>query len=266
MKIKKVQFEGRAGKGEIYIRPDTTDMNIVKEVIINETYKKTRFGFQIEEGERWLDLGAHIGAFAIYCSLKGVSSVTCYEPMKSNYDMLVRNAVLCRKLGTSVFPRSKAITALRTNKDQQFWRASSFTNHGRGTLYPANGRLRKAERVPVEYARGLTEGWFDGIKMDIEGSEFGLIDNKLIPPCNKLCLEYHSWRDPSAENLKRRVEILRGLFREVNYVPELQRIMDNPKEKKPHCDRLIHCKGWRGYVSIGRKGPKKKPRKVGAKG
>ena len=82
---------------------------------------------------------------------------------------------------------------------------------------------------------------FDGVKMDIEGSEGGLLDGELLPECRKLVLEYHLSRDPSIEHLKRRLDVLHRRFRTVRYPAELDRLIAAGGVAKTFYDRFIHC-------------------------
>ena len=84
--------------------------------------------------------------------------------------------------------------------------------------------------------------------MDIEGSEGELIDQWLLPKTEKLCMEYHSSRDKSIENLKRRLGILKDKFKIVDYPPEFDRIISQggntsyEGSQLTYFDRMIFCK------------------------
>jgi hypothetical protein len=56
-----------------------------------------------------------------------------------------------------------------------------------------------------------------------------------------LVLEYHTSRDPSADNLKRRIGILKRTFPNVMYRPEYDRLMTEGGTVKTFFDRLIYC-------------------------
>lgn len=217
----------------VYYRPDTSDERVLTEVITNHCYRKVSFDFDVEQGEKWLDLGANIGAFAVYCRLRGATAV-CYEPDHDCYTLLTKNAptFTCHNEAVTHHPRQCL----------PFWSSNKDDTHTRGTCFPQ--RMKKGSE-PVEvrnfWAKRLT-GTYDGIKMDIEGAEFGLIDEWLLPPCEKLVFEYHTSRDPSLENLARRLEILKEKFKEVKYPPEYDRMLEQG-EGKPFADRVIFCKG-----------------------
>lgn len=220
-----------------YYRPGTTDEKVLAEVVTNRCYRRPSAGFDVDPGERWLDLGANVGAFAAYCRLNGATA-ECYEPEPTCYSILLRNApgFVCHR--ATVTHRRETVLTL--------WPSGLEGNHYRGTVVEGTMRVKGDPlTVPNVYAGSLT-GRFDGVKMDIEGSEFGLIDNGLIPPCEKLCLEYHTSRDRSMANLGRRLDVLRSLFDVVAYVPELDRLLVLGGMQKSFHDRVIYCRGRKG--------------------
>lgn len=75
---------------DIYFRPGTSDLNVLKEVLEQRAYRSVKHQFDVDKGEHWLDLGANIGAFTIYCLDKG-ASVTAFEPNKNNFTLLFQN-------------------------------------------------------------------------------------------------------------------------------------------------------------------------------
>jgi hypothetical protein len=75
--------------------------------------------------------------------------------------------------------------------------------------------------------------------MDIEGSEFGILDDDLLPACDKLVMEYHTSRDRSPTRLKKRLAKLRERFDHVKYPPELDRIIASGKVAKTFFDRFV---------------------------
>jgi len=64
----------------------------------------------------------------------------------------------------------------------------------------------------------------DGIKMDIEGAEFELIEQGLLPPSKKLVMEYHFSKDRSFRNFVMRMNILKKRYNNVYYIPSLHTI------------------------------------------
>lgn len=224
----------------IRYRPDSSDESIIEEVITRRSYRRARIGFDVEKGEQWLDLGANIGAFGVYAHLRG-AVITSYEPDEDNYNLLSRNLQ-----GFSSCVRA-AVTTSRA-ETVQFWnrrkRRGRFSPKGglfhRGTTC-ASWALDEPIEVPNVFAGTL--GVFDGVKMDIEGSEGPILDERLVPVCEKLCFEYHATIDKSTTNLKRRLEYVKDVFKVIHYQPELDRLVESGGAKRTFMDRTIWCMG-----------------------
>ena len=210
-------------------REGTGDIRIIDEVVNSRGYRKAQIGFDVEAREHWLDLGANIGAFAKYCEIRGATCAS-YEPDYDCYQLLCQN---------SPFARINAAVSHFKESRVDFYQHSNKSNHSRGSLLELRN-ARDHGSCPNKYA-GHIKIKYDGIKMDIEGSEFGIIDNNLIPKCNKLVLEYHTSRDSSTVNLQRRLTRLKSLFRNVKYPPEYDRAIASGPTFKSFFDRLIFC-------------------------
>lgn len=213
-------------------REGTTDEKALREVVERRSYRRLSAGIDVEPGETWLDLGANIGSFAVYCKVRQATAV-CYEPDEDCFRILQRNAngFVCYR---------KAVTA-HQGETVSFYVSKESGNHYRGSILTARS-MKSAGSVPNIYAGLLLGQTYDGIKIDIEGAEFDLIDLNLIPFCNKLVMEYHTSRDPSVTNLKRRIEILKRRFRQVIYPPEFDRQIQAGSVVKTFFDRFIYCK------------------------
>lgn len=231
MRVKRVT----CGKEEVvvYYRPGTNDEAVIKEVLEGRCYRRPSVRFDVRRGERWLDLGAHIGSFGLYALARG-ASVVCYEPEPDTYRMLSLNmegraGVECHR---------GAVTA-SCGDTVRLYDAGKGDDR-RKTTRP-NPRARGPVVVANVYVGGLRAEAWDGVKMDIEGAEFDILDQDLLPPCRKLVLEYHSSRDSSASNLKDRIERLRRHFVQVCVPPEYERRIGEGRDVKTYFDRLIFC-------------------------
>jgi len=56
-------------------RKNTTDENVIKEIITKEAYRKKKLNFAVESNDVWLDGGEHIGVFGLYAATKGANKV-----------------------------------------------------------------------------------------------------------------------------------------------------------------------------------------------
>lgn len=226
---------------QFWYRPGTSDDSVMHEILETQWYRRKHLGFDVEQGEHWLDLGANIGVFALLCWLKGATA-TCYEPQEDNFKILARNLKGFAKAdppskGLWIADRS-AVTHLN-QPTVPFFRGRSEADYARystdKTIFPLD------YKVPNVSIRGLeqTPPW-DGIKLDIEGAEHPILDAELLPPCRKLAMEYHIRKYPNMADFRRRMKYLKSLFKVVHYAPSLDK--GYPGDKYPGAfDRMVFC-------------------------
>ena len=226
------EYECEGRQVDMFYRPGTTDENVLKEVIDQHGYRRPSMGFEILPDELWLDLGGNIGAFAAYCHLMGAYAES-YEPEPECFKLLKRN--IGNLSGFNI--HETAITDVNA-KHLPFYSGSRESDKYRYSMVPNNHPM--SVKLPNTHARILDRRRFDGIKMDIEGAEFGLIEGGWLPHCKKLVMEYHFSRDKSISNFHARINRLKKIFCTVQYPAELDR--DYPDDTfKGHFDRLVWC-------------------------
>jgi len=217
-----------------HCREGSSDERVIKEVVEDRCYRRVRMDFDVEPRESWLDLGANIGAFALYCQGRGAIA-ECYEPDPDCFALLTKN--------TAFWCANTAVTN-KHERELAFYRGRADQDHYRFTAYPTKG-LPEHKTLANVHGSIFSGRTFDGIKMDIEGAEAGLLDDDLLPSCNKLVMEYHTSRDSSMINLKRRLDYLKSRFEVVEYPPEFDRHIAAGPVAKSFFDRLFFCKGKR---------------------
>lgn len=220
-------------------RECTEDETIIREILEKLVYVRVRdVDTRIYPGETWLDLGAHIGCFACYVASREAVPI-CYEPETENYKLLIQNlqslgvgegycaAVTHHKSGRVAMARN---TRKPSNKPREL-RSGRFSVCDKGEMDFS---------VPNLYAGNLPKA--DGAKIDIEGSEFGIIDAGLLPNVERLILEYHYCKDRSISNWKRRRDILKSKWRVVSYPKCMD--TEHSNDRYPGVfDRYIFCEG-----------------------
>jgi len=112
------------------------------------------------------------------------------------------------------------VPVFKPTKDNDFYRFTAIRNK------------RPAGFVDNFYAGDFKEK-VDGVKMDIEGSEFDLIEKELLPKARKLVMEYHFSKDKSMKNFFRRMDILRTAYKTIYYQPSIERLREKGTEKYP---------------------------------
>lgn len=240
---------------KVLYRPDTTDAKALVEVVDQKCYEHDLFDFHVLPGEHWLDLGGNIGSFAVFCWIHGA---TChsYEPENNCYAILKANMDAIRlltppQLRQRFWSFQTAITN-STRPELPFFKGTDPNDHYRASILPPVTQ-RRVQSLRNTHASLLMGGWkehtsskkaqpYSGIKMDIEGSEFGLIESGLVPPADKLVIEYHFSHDRSMRNFRKRVKLLKKLYKEIYYIPSLDQ--KYPQDTFPEMfDRYIWCKG-----------------------
>jgi FkbM family methyltransferase len=216
-------------------RPDTSDERVLKEVIDGQCYRKAMLGFEVEEGEHWLDLGANIGAFALYCHFLGATA-DCYEPDGENFEILCKNLQ-----GLKGFTAHNSAVTVHEADTIQFYKGTRADDRYRYTAIKSTRPYAIVPNIHVSQLfkdRGYNQ--WDGCKLDIEGSELLMLDDEWCPPARKVCMEYHLTKDPCMKNFRRRMKFLRSQFRTVSYIPSLDQKYEGDKYPGFY-DRLIFC-------------------------
>lgn len=217
-----------------YYRADTSDERVLTEVVKNRIYRRVRLNFDVEGNETWLDLGANIGAFALYCQSRHARAV-CYEPDPKCFEILKMNAPWMEKHQTAVTNRHERVL--------EFWKGSREDDHYRATAFPTSNLPKHPSGwLPNMHGSLLQIREYDGVKMDIEGAEAGLLDDMLIPRCKKFCMEYHTSRDHSTERLRDRLNFLKSRFKTVSYPPEFDRLIAQGGSAKTFFDRMVYAR------------------------
>lgn len=73
---------------QLHLRPNTQDGVVLEEVVNQNCYKLPE---QFPAGAVVLDVGAHIGIFALECVKRGAAEVYCFEPEPENFALLRAN-------------------------------------------------------------------------------------------------------------------------------------------------------------------------------
>jgi FkbM family methyltransferase len=195
------------GAWDIKHRPE--DVPIIKEVLHGNAYHNSKLSFGIEKDEHWVDIGAHIGCFSLKC-LKNGATVTAYEPMPSSFEYLKANIGVKNCINSAVSHVNK----------------TGFMKHGTRAYFNRLADEDTDADVPktlmheiqiVNFQDVIAPG--DCVKMDIEGAEMSILDNCDFTKLKKMVVAYHVNFDKSRENLDRRVDRLRTMFKTVWHPP-----------------------------------------------
>jgi FkbM family methyltransferase len=142
-------------------------------------------GFEIVAGERVVDCGANVGAFAVWAAAVG-ASVDAYEPHPLTFDWLERNtaglAVRCVRAAVVAAAPPGGMVALGVDP-------GADTHHSLGGA----GATIDVPAVSLEAAIGAG---CDLLKLDCEGAEFELIaetPGETLRRARRIACEIHDW-------------------------------------------------------------------------
>lgn len=168
--LDRVEFRGL----EFDVRPDTSDIKAIREVVERRSYG--RYSFVPAEEEFWIDLGANVGAFSVWAASQHPSiHIHAYEPDPVMCDLIEHNLKL-NKLNKQVDVFNSAIVA--DNRTS----VTLHCNTARGNVWrnSIERSWQGGEDIEVrafhirEVLRSAPDGSY--VKMDIEGTEMPLLE------------------------------------------------------------------------------------------
>lgn len=200
------------GNRNLYIRPNTLDDYVVKEV-----YGKEYDCLNLTKNDKVMDIGANIGAFAVrYAEM--VECIFSYEPDKENFDLLNENIELNVIDNIHCFN----LALVGNNDEVRDFFINTDKNKGKHSLFPKRGR----DKIQVKCSNINEHIEFceaNKIKMDVEGAELELITSIIHwSKIDAIVLEFHH-NLLTLDEHKIVVDILKQNFNEVIY-----RLPNNP--------------------------------------
>ena len=189
----------------LYHRPETPDRIAID---FNVRSKQQLKGVTLNRSQRWLDLGAHIGAFA--CTIASqVDTVVAVEGDTGNAELLAKNVDLNGLQNVTVF--HAAVVAFPAESVTFYESAKGKTLSG--------GILPKRGRVPVEVPAFTCNELFETfdithVKISIEGAEGPIVLATDWTQIQFVEIEYNFWAsgDTDHEQYERMLDYLERFF------------------------------------------------------
>lgn len=200
---------------KIKLRTRSTDLQAFANVWILKEYEME--GFEIMENDLIIDVGGHIGLFALYASLKcPEGKVISVEPHPQNFSLLKEN------MNNNNFLKTKIVNKAITNSNNDI---ELFIDSQDDSAHSIHGTGKNSIQIKGTTLRDIMQenqvSNCNMLKMDCEGSEFesieSLSDDELLQ-IEKICLEYHIIDNDSSnlDNLRNR---LKKIGYNVNIIP-----------------------------------------------
>lgn len=216
-----VVLETRSGI-KIKLRVNSTDLMAFTHVWILQEYDKP--SFKIKNDDIIIDIGAHIGLFALYASQFCKNGrIYCFEPMKENFEMLETNLKL--NSITNVFPVNTAVSTDAGNviiylSDDESGHSMHVTGSERREV-AATSLKNIIDENKIERC--------DFVKIDCEGEEYEIINSlplEYFLKIKKMIIEYHfaDIKPQLIENLIKKLKSLsyivetRALFPSIGFL------------------------------------------------
>ena len=213
------------------VRPNSSDIKSINEVVGKRSYEKQ--GISLNAGDSWIDLGANIGAFTVLAASKGCK-VIAYEPDPVSWRMTKENL---KVNGLEAEVINAAITTI-TNDNVSFYVNSARKNYWRNSLVK---QWRGGKTIKVK-TLNFKDCLYTGahIKMDIEGSEFPILENLDFSKVGNLVFEWSFDVDASIPRFRQVIERLRAEYGTVSY-PKFNETYDEWQPSWfPPC-KTIYC-------------------------
>ena len=202
-------------------RANTADINQAVAVGLAREYPASLVE-TLPPGATVLDLGAHIGSFAILAArLRSDITIHCYEPSSDNSRLLRQNLALNRLEGRVVTHRA----AVSDGDGPVQLRVSGPTDAFDVTAGRVGGETA-SEQVPAQTLRSILREIgaerLDLLKMDVEGSEYAVLESSpdAVARCHIVVMEWHD--DPRG---RRTDEWLIARLRELQF--DVERLRAN---------------------------------------
>lgn len=165
-------------------RSDTFDS-----AIYHSVFKLNEYNLPSNICKPVIDIGAHIGSFALAALSRGAPIVVCYEPEPDNFKLLSKNLEAFVQSGRAVL--HNAAVGLKRGS-ASYTKAKDVHNTGGGvvdTRVSGSVKVLAAKQVFSQFDTFL-------LKLDCEGSEYEIAKEPTITKAYAIVGEYHNGKRP----------------------------------------------------------------------
>jgi len=169
------------------------DQRVIREIWCCKRCSYIPKGFDIQNNDVVLDIGAHIGVFSILASMYAKNGkVYSFEPTPESFDLLKQNIKLNK--AENIVPINKAVSD--KNGEKEFYISSK--NQGGNALFPSKeSEINKIIVQTTSLNKFIKENkisQIDFLKIDCEGGEYEILfscSDDTLNIIDKISMEYH---------------------------------------------------------------------------
>jgi FkbM family methyltransferase len=175
----------------ILCREGTYDDYVAREI-------ESTYGWMSVRGQRVLDIGGNIGAYACSAILGGAERVVTIEPEASNYACLQENVGRALRENPTSTQMHRALVAAEAGVGE-IWLSPTGKNPGNTSSVKYRGRVSQGEIPQISFGEILEREQPSVLKIDVEGAEYDFFHSAPLPDCvRQVTMEIHlsrpSWR------------------------------------------------------------------------
>jgi FkbM family methyltransferase len=218
-----IRYRMRNG-ASFQVRARTLDSMVLREIWIRDDY--TPKGFEISQDAIVLDVGGHVGAFAVRAArMAPKGKVYVFEPTSENFSLLRQNIELNHASNVTTFN----LALLGHAGSRQMALCDDQVSH---SLFGGSPNRKRVEVQGISLSDFMKQeklSRIDFMKMDCEGAEFEILfecPDEVLARIGKLAAELHDLDEK--RNRKTLAEFLRSKGFQV--IPD------------PHKDHMIYAK------------------------
>ena len=192
--IESLNYHGQ--KALFYIREGSNDEEIINDIRIKNFYLDKGFGV-FNPGDLVIDIGGHIGAFAIECAIRG-ASVNVYEPDKNNFEILVKN-IKENNFEGRITAFNVAVSD-KAGKSKLYIDNENAGSHSllKNCVDHESGHAVEVKTIAIKDVLGKG---CKLLKLDCEGAEYKILLNADLSKVQKIVAELHI-KDKNKELVK----------------------------------------------------------------
>lgn len=197
---------------KIYARGQKLDILTIAEIFVFEEYENEKFNIKLRDNDVVVDIGATNGDFALWSNTKSKNlKIYSLEPSKDSFNLLSQNIIINNAHNITIFPYAIAKNASQLKLGHiryphNFKLSSSNTDsYELVTTHSIQSFMREAQIKKIDF-----------LKMDCEGEEYEILDEKTIKDLqNARCMviEFHTLSERRSE-----FDEIRDTFSKYNFM------------------------------------------------